>query len=153
VIGDGKTPCERRMVEALLEPILDSLVKAEAKQAMRVEGVVSTRNVEPVFETFFRRRGRDCVDHSLRSIDSNRVFARKMAGVVTGLFVGRGRRRIQLEGPPRELDVSAVGKASTRCLKATLADVTPRADDIGPDIDFHRDFNIPFIEGQGLEGC
>jgi hypothetical protein len=61
--------------------------------------------------------------------------------VATGLLWGGWCGGIQLEGAPSELDRGSVRKPSKTSLKATLADVTPGTDDVGPDIDFHTLFN------------
>ena len=48
-----------------------------------------------------------------------------------------GAPRIELEGPERHADILRSREAPERRLEPPLADVAPRADDVGPDVDVH----------------
>ena len=49
--------------------------------------------------------------------------------------LARRRSRVELERPEDDVDVDLVGELGDGGLEATLADVAPRADDVGPDLD------------------
>src|SRR5574341_763746 len=51
-----------------------------------------------------------------------------------------GHAGIQLERQPADLDIELAAEELERLLEAALADVAPRADDVGGDFDLHRCF-------------
>ncbi|MPM25127.1 hypothetical protein SDC9_71617 [bioreactor metagenome] len=60
-----------------------------------------------------------------------------------GAVVAIGQIGIQLVGPPGHPDVVPVGEAGQCRLEPALADVAPRAGDVGPDVDVHMQDNRP----------
>ena len=77
--------------------------------------------------------------HLLRAFCTGAQLLAEPGGVVgAGVVLGR---RVELVGVPGHGDLVAMVEPVQRGLEAALADVAPRADDVGPDIDVHTVVN------------
>ena len=54
----------------------------------------------------------------------------------------RGRVRVELEGPVGDRDVVSMAEGGNRALEPALADITPRAHDVRPDLHIHSRDNL-----------
>ena len=109
-----------------------------AKQPVGVAGVGPLGPVQVELEALAGGDAGDLVDDLGRGLG-----AAELAGVGLGhrhRRPGRGPR-VELVRPVDDLDVlvevRVVGQPSLRLLEPALADVAPRADDVGPDLDEH----------------
>ncbi len=136
VVGCGGLALgEGRAHQALLERVLHPALRGQVQQAVRVEGAAAAHEVEAEVEAVLRGCGRHRVEHLLRLLQGAAV----LGGEVLRLPLGAlgGRRGVELEGAPDDLDLVAVREGGERLLEAALPDVAPRADDVGPDLDSH----------------
>ena len=74
----------------------------------------------------------DVIDDRLGTLVATELLG---VGVDDRPGLARRRGRVELERPEDDVDVDLVGQLGNRRLEAALADVAPRADDVGPDLD------------------
>src|SRR5215472_11282026 len=64
-----------------------------------------------------------------------------MLGMGSGAL--NGRVRVEFEGPVGDRDLARMAKGGNRAFEPALAEVTPRAHDVRPDLDIHGSSNLP----------
>ena len=115
------------------------MIFGQVEQPVGVEGVAATDEIEPELQAITGR----ALGHLLAGLfglgDRHAVFAGQMLGL--GSAALRGRVRVQLEGPVGDRHVARMAEGGNRALKPALADVTPRAHDVRPDLDIHGSSN------------
>jgi hypothetical protein len=106
----------------------------EVDQAMGVERVARLCHVEAELQP----GAGSGLGHPL--VHRERLVARdvELLRQAVGQGLGCGRRgRVELEAPPLDLDIVTAVEQRERLLEPALADVAPRADHVGPDLDLH----------------
>src|SRR4051794_35192783 len=111
------------------------MLAGQLQQPVRVERVAATQEIEAELDALARCDVRQLRMHLFRALDGDAVLARQMLGV--GSVALGGGARIQLEGSVGHSDLVGVGERLERPLEAALSDVTPGADDVGPDLNLH----------------
>jgi hypothetical protein len=76
--------------------------------------------------------GGDVIDDLLRSLGTTKFLG---VGIDHRARLAQRGCRVELERAEDDADIDLVGELGDGRLEATLADVTPRADDIRPDLD------------------
>ena len=132
---------EVRAHEALLHRVLAAVRGRQVDQAVGVEAVAAARAVEVVLEPLARRQLGHLRVGLLGLLDAHAVLGREVLG--RGVRALGRRARVELEAAPGQLDLVTVRELLERVLEATLADVAPRAHDVGPDLDGHRRHAAP----------
>jgi hypothetical protein len=122
--------------EAFLHRVADATRLAEMYKAMGVEGVARPHGLELE------------VDPRLGAgVDNPRHGGARLANFVAVLagdalrvraLAHLGRARVQFVGAPHDFDLVAVFELRQRALELALADVAPRAHDVGPDLGLHN---------------
>jgi hypothetical protein len=117
--------------------VLQAVVGRQVQQPVGVEGVAWPGDGEVEPQPFGRRLLRHAVDHRLRLRGGRAVLGREPLDV--GAVDDRRSPGVELEAAPPHVDVGAGAgcKPGQRTFEAHLADGTPRADHIGPDLDQH----------------
>ena len=105
------------------------------EQAVGVHRVGALRLVQPEDQAFLGGDRLGPVDHLAPGLGPAAVLAAEHVG--HGLGGLAGCARVELEGVPDDLDVVGVLELGQGLLEAALADVAPRADHVGPDVDAH----------------
>ncbi len=111
-------------------------IGGQVQQAVRVDRVHGHRAGEVEVQALAAGDQRHPVGHlaSLRAEPSRQVLDRGHRDAALGL-------RVQLEAVPGDLHLVRVLELGQRVFQAALADVAPRADDVGPDLDLHHSDN------------
>src|ERR1700680_2605115 len=105
------------------------------QEAVGVEGVARPGSIEMEVQPDTRGVGGDPCLRTLRVGTAHTVFGDEPVQRVT-LRRG-GRVRVELETPPDDADLVTMLETGQRGLEAALADVTPRTDDVRPDLNIH----------------
>ena len=92
-----------------------------------------TKSFRQSYETLVRSESRHPLSHGERVGFRQPVLAREKLALIERPAKREGR--IELKGPMQDLYFAVVGKRGERPLEAPLADVAPRADEVGPDLD------------------
>jgi hypothetical protein len=100
-----------------------------------VEGGAAAGDVEAEGEALVRRHARQPLLGLAGLLDGHAVLLRQALRAIARAL--RRRTGVELEAAPGHVDVVAVLELLERGLEATLADVTPRACDVRPDLDVH----------------
>src|SRR5690606_28391268 len=98
------------------------------------EGVGDLRAVEVILEPVTGRHRCDVVGHRPYPLGVAELAAQVFVHVARGAW---SNRRIQLVAAPDDVDVIGVLELLQRRLETPLADVAPRTDEVGPDLDQH----------------
>jgi hypothetical protein len=116
--------------------VLHAAFSSQVQHAMGVEGIAGLGNVEAEGEAFLGSQLREPLVIPQRLLARHTVLGGESRG---GVLRPDGRRtRIELEAAPDDLDLCAVFEPSERRLKASLADIAPRTDDVRPDFNLHN---------------
>src|SRR5258705_13678007 len=105
---------------------------------MRVERAARTDAIEAKVQAVGRGDFGQPLHHLLRLVDRGAVLPGKTLGM-RNAFVAHGRRgRVELERAPSDLDRISMRELRESGFEASLADIAPGADDVGPNIDAER---------------
>lgn len=138
-LADGLALGEGGQQQSLLDCVLDAAGRAQMDEAMGIEGVARLGTVEAEVEPDLSCGRRHPGQLGARLAKGDAVLAGDARCVVT--LANRGRPRIELEGAPHDPHLVAVLEPLEGGLEVALADVAPRADDIGPDLHSHTTYN------------
>ena len=116
--------------------VVQAMRLGEMHQLVRVEGVAGERPFELEVEAFTRRGLRHAAVHLHNLLGREPVLVHQHLAPARRRVARR--RRVQLKRTMHDLHVVAVLVARERLLEAACADVAPRTDEVGPDIDAHR---------------
>ena len=123
---------EVRAQQPFLGRVAEAEIGGQVQQAVRVQGVHGERGAEVEVEALLAGQLGDPARHLVR------LRAEPPGQVIPG---GHRRARrgvgVQLETAPGDLHLAGVLELAQRALQPALADVAPRADHIGPDLDLH----------------
>src|SRR6476619_3829220 len=105
------------------------------QKAVRVERIARLGLVESKLEALVSCQFRDMSSGGECLLTGNAVFGGQPIRRIPVALAWR--LRIEFEAAPDNLNVVAVIETGERCFQTTFADVTPRTDDIGPNLNFH----------------
>src|SRR5665213_144781 len=104
-------------------------------QSVAVEGAAAAGDVKAEWKPLLRRHASQLLLGFAGLLHGHAVLLRQALGTIARAL--RRRAGVELEAPPRHVDLVAVLEALERSLETALADVAPRARDVRPDLDVH----------------
>jgi len=135
VIAHQRALLEVSLEQTLFDGVLAAAGVGEMDEAVGVEGVARAEPIEIEGETFAARGIAQPLVVLARLLDADAVLSCEALDERGGGVQLFGCAGIELEGVPNDLHV--VREFFECALEATFADVTPRAGDVGPDVDAH----------------
>ena len=121
--------------QPLLELALAAVLGGEVQQLVREGRVAADALGEVVLEALLSGHLLDPGHVRPHLLDGRAVLRGQGRERLVGLALRDAR--VELEGPPDDLDLVAVGEPLECGLQPALADVAPRTDDVGPDLYLH----------------
>jgi hypothetical protein len=134
--ADGLAVTQVGDQKPLFDRVLQAALGGQVQQAVGVERVAGLGDVQAERQPLLGGHGGHEVLELLGALLVELVLVGQMLHQRLG--APARRRRIELVAAPPHVDVVAVSEVSQRRLEAALADGTPRAHDVGPDLDLHR---------------
>jgi hypothetical protein len=121
--------------QALLELVAQAVLGGEVQQFVGEQGVAADAVGQVVVQPLGRGDLLDAGHVRPHRLDTGAVLGRQRGESRVRLALGNAR--VELEGAPDHLDLVAVRELLECALQSALADVAPRAHDVGPDLYLH----------------